>query len=117
MIREVSPVGIGGKEWPSEEVMDAESIVMMTKMGWQVNDKVNWDKNGEAEWISESGSWFQRHGDACLNELPAIFNDKMVVKRVSVWKQKRQSVLLRQIGLNRKLLPNPQSYFLSLRHA
>jgi len=49
MIREVSPVGIGGKEWPSEEVMDAESIVMMTKMGWQVNDKVNWDKNGEAD--------------------------------------------------------------------
>jgi len=36
------------------------------------------------DWRNESGSWFQRHGDAYLNEQSVIFNEEMVGGRERV---------------------------------
>ena len=41
---------------------------MMTEMSWEVDEEVNRDENDEADGMN-SGSWFQRRGDAYLNKL------------------------------------------------
>jgi len=40
-----------------------------------VDEEVNQDKTGEADENTESGSWFQRRGDAYLNERSVIFKE------------------------------------------
>jgi len=40
-----------------------------------VDEEVNQDKTGEADENNESGSWFQRRGDAYLNERSVIFKE------------------------------------------
>jgi len=55
----------------------------MTEMSWHVTDEVSRDMTGDAR-RNESGSWFQRRGDAYLNERSVIFNDEMVGGRERV---------------------------------
>jgi len=45
-------------------------VRMMTEMSWEVDEEVNRDKTGDWRgWRNKSWSWFQRQGDAYLNEL------------------------------------------------
>ena len=63
-------------EWKNEGVMDDES-------GDDNRDELTSEWGGELRhdwrrWRNESGSWFQRRGDANLNERSVIFNEEMV---------------------------------------
>ena len=56
-------------EWQIQRELDSENteiiwlgnVVMIIEMSWQVNEEVRRDWQG---WRNESGSWFQRRGDA-----------------------------------------------------
>ena len=74
----VEKIGLS-PEWKSEGVMDDES-------GDDVRDELTSKWGGESRhdwpgWRNESGSWFQRWGDAYLNERSVIFNEEMVSRR------------------------------------
>ena len=76
-------------EWKSEGVMDAES-------GDDAKDGLTSEWGGESRqdwlgWRNESGSWFQRRGDAYLNERSVIFNEEMVSgqERVTTYKEQK----------------------------
>ena len=60
-------------------------VGMVTKMGWQMHEEVSW--NEWWGWRNESESWFQRRGDAYLNEWSVIFNEELVDGRE--WQQMR----------------------------
>ena len=70
-----------GVKWKSEGVMDDESGDDETDeliSGWGGDLRQEW-----WGWRSESGSWFQRRGDAYLNERSVIFKEEMVGRRDS----------------------------------
>jgi len=54
-----------------------------------VNEEVSRDLTGEADAWNESGSLFQRRGDAYLNERSVIFNEEMVGGREMVTSDNR----------------------------
>ena len=53
------------------------------------NEEVSRDLTGEADAWNESGSLFQRRGDAYLNERSVIFNEEMVGGREMVTSDNR----------------------------
>ena len=60
----------GVKEWRSDESGDDETDRL--RRGWGGESRQEW-----WGWQNKSGSWFQRRGDAYLNEQSVIFKEEM----------------------------------------
>ena len=74
----------GVKEWRMMTV-----VVMMIQMSRQKNERGVESRHDWRGWRNESGSWFQRRGDAYLNERSRIFNEEMVGVGEKGWQQMR----------------------------